>query len=281
MGDEVISSVAEGPGWRLILGNCLDPVTGLASLADKSVDHVITDPPYSEHTHAKVRRGGSVHAADVTTGGPLRPVISSSVALGFDALSPFVRAGVASGLARVVRRWSLMFCDAEGVTDWMRDVVLVGLSHVRIGHWRKLGGSPQFTGDRPGIGCEAIEIAHPPGRKRWNGGGRHAFWEFAIASGTRVHTTQKPLPLMEALVSDFTDAGELICDPFAGSGTTGVACIRLGRRFVGWEKDPRYFAVAVKRLRAAREQLRMALVVEPMGTQAALLPASPSTQEAP
>jgi site-specific DNA-methyltransferase (adenine-specific) len=163
----------------------------------------------------------------------------------------------------------------------MRDVVLVGMEHVRIGQWRKLGGSPQFTGDRPGIGCEAIEIAHPPGRKRWNGGGRHAFWEFAIASGTRVHTTQKPLPLMEALVSDFTDAGELICDPFAGSGTTGVACIRLGRRFVGWEKDRRYFAVAVKRLRAAREQLRMALVVEPMGTQAALLPASPSTQEAP
>jgi site-specific DNA-methyltransferase (adenine-specific) len=174
-----------------------------------------------------------------------------------------------------------MFCDAEGVTDWMRDVVLVGMEHVRIGQWRKLGGSPQFTGDRPGIGCEAIEIAHPPGRKRWNGGGRHAFWEFAIASGTRVHTTQKPLPLMEALVSDFTDAGELICDPFAGSGTTGVACIRLGRRFVGWERDPKYFAVAVKRLRAAREQLRIPLDVEPMGTQAALLPASPSTQEAP
>jgi site-specific DNA-methyltransferase (adenine-specific) len=60
---------------------------------------------------------------------------------------------------------------------------------------------------------------------------------------------------MEALVSDFTDPGELVCDPFAGSGTTGVACIRLGRRFIGWERDPKYFAVAVKRLRAAREQL--------------------------
>jgi DNA modification methylase len=60
---------------------------------------------------------------------------------------------------------------------------------------------------------------------------------------------------MLALVSDFTDPGELVCDPFAGSCTTGVACIQMGRRFVGWEKDPRYFAIGVKRLRAAREQL--------------------------
>jgi len=66
----------------------------------------------------------------------------------------------------------------------------------------------------------------------------------------------KPPALMESLVRDFTDPGELICDPFAGSGTTGVACLRLGRRFIGWERDPKYHAVAVKRLRAAREQLR-------------------------
>ena len=71
------------------------------------------------------------------------------------------------------------------------------------------------------------------------------------------HETQKPVALMSALVRDFTDPGELVCDPFAGSGTTGVACIRLGRRFIGWERDPKYFAVAVKRLTAARGQLRL------------------------
>lgn len=60
---------------------------------------------------------------------------------------------------------------------------------------------------------------------------------------------------MEALVADFTDPAELICDPFAGSGTTGVAAIRLGRRFIGWEKDPEFFKVAVKRLESTREQL--------------------------
>jgi site-specific DNA-methyltransferase (adenine-specific) len=80
---------------------------------------------------------------------------------------------------------------------------------------------------------------------------------------TRVHTTQKPLALMEALIRDFTDHGELICDPFAGSGTTGVAALRMGRRFIGWEKDPRYHAIAMKRLSAAREQLELTAMVRP------------------
>ena len=60
---------------------------------------------------------------------------------------------------------------------------------------------------------------------------------------------------MEQLVRDFTDPDDLICDPFMGSGTTGVACIRLGRRFIGWEKDPDYFDIAVKRIRGTKEQL--------------------------
>jgi hypothetical protein len=246
-------------GHRVILGDCLDPVSGLASLPDKSVDHAIFDPPYSEWTHAKVRRGGSVHAPDSTDGGPKRPVISSSVVLGFGALTDEVRAGVAAHLARVVRRWVLAFCDVESAHLWRRDLEVVGFEHVRTGAWRKLGGTPQFTGDRPGIGFEAIEIAHLPGRKRWNGGGRHGVWDAAVVNGgeQRVHTTQKPVALMEALIRDFTDEGDLVLDPFAGSGTTGVACRRLGRRFLGWERDERYAAIAEKRIASAREQMRM------------------------
>lgn len=268
--------VETGPGWELRLCDCLSPTDGLASLTDRSADHCLCDPPYSEWTHAKVRRGGSVHAPDRYDGGPLRPVVSSSVVLGFDALAPDVRRGVAAEVARVVRRWCLAFCDSEGVHLWAEDLAASGWEHVRTGHWQKVGGAPQFTGDRPGIGVEAIEIAHPPGRKRWNGGGRPALWAFAVVNGgtQRVHTTQKPLALMEALVADFTDPGELVCDPFAGSGTTGVACIRLGRRFIGWEREPKYFEVAVKRLRAAREQLRIPLACDPVGKQADLLAAS-------
>jgi site-specific DNA-methyltransferase (adenine-specific) len=126
---------------------------------------------------------------------------------------------------------------------------------VRGGIWRKPDGAPQFTGDRPGQGFECLAIAHPPGRKRWNGGGKHAVWthclEHGHGSGLRnEHPTQKPIGLMLDLVADFTDRGDVVLDPFAGSGTTGVACLRLGRRFVGIERDPTFFALACERLRA-------------------------------
>lgn len=62
---------------------------------------------------------------------------------------------------------------------------------------------------------------------------------------------------MERLVRDFSDRGELILDPFAGSGTTGVAALRLGRRFLGWERNPKYHGTADRRLAATHEQLEL------------------------
>ena len=66
-------------------------------------------------------------------------------------------------------------------------------------------------------------------------------------------TTQKPIDLMLSLVEDFTDPDDLILDPFCGSGTTGVAALRLGRRFVGIEKDPTYAQLARDRIAAEEE----------------------------
>lgn len=243
--------------WDLVLGDCLE---GMARLADRSVDHVISDPPYSEWTHAKVRRGGSVHVPDATEG-VKRPVISTSKVLGFAALSDETRNAAAVQFARLCRRWVLVFTDDQGIAEWRYSLEAAGLENVRVGAWVKPGACPQFTGDRPATGWEAIVIAHRPGKKRWNGGGKHGVWTFPIVSGgsDRLHTTQKPEALMEALVRDFTDPGDLILDPFAGSGTTGVAALRNGRRFIGWERDPKYHAIATKRLGYTKEQRCLAL----------------------
>lgn len=126
----------------------------------------------------------------------------------------------------------------------------------------KLGAPPQFTGDRPATAAEAIQISHPRSRKRWNGGGKHGVWAHPIelnrgGANKRLHTTQKPVPLMLDLVTDFTDAGDLILDPFAGSGTTGVAAPRLGRRFIGVEKSPEYASIARERLTAETQGLTL------------------------
>lgn len=64
------------------------------------------------------------------------------------------------------------------------------------------------------------------------------------------HPTEKPVALMKHYVLNSTQVGETVIDPFMGSGTTGIAAVRAGRKFVGIERDPRWFEVAVKRLEA-------------------------------
>lgn len=232
--------------WDLRVGDCLDPVTGLASLADGSVDHVITDPPYDTHTHS---RGG--RAVRRTDGGAEIAVIP------FAPLSD-VRP-VATHIARVASRWALVFCAVRQIEQWALAFETCGWRVPRIMCWIKPDASPQFSGDRPGHGYEPIVLAHPVGRTRWNGGGKKGVYECPRIDRTsgHHHPTQKPLGLMEALVADFTDPGDLILDPFAGSGTTGVAARRLGRRFVGFEKDPKYAAIAQRRIGEAREQAQL------------------------
>jgi DNA modification methylase len=60
---------------------------------------------------------------------------------------------------------------------------------------------------------------------------------------------------MRWCIENYTAAGATIFDPFMGSGTTGVACMQLGRRFIGCEIDPAYFAIAEKRIRQAAAQM--------------------------
>lgn len=230
--------------WDLRLGSCLDPLTGLASLADKSVDVTITDPPYSQHTHEKQWVG-----AALTEQGAKR-VKTNHKGLTFAHVTPEQAAEVALQAARVTKRWVLIFTDIEGVALWSLATANAGLDYVRTCIWDKVDGAPQFTGDRPAAGAEAIVVAHAPGRKRWNGGGRRNVFRFEVNGerGDKPHPTTKPLPLMRELVSLFTDPGELVLDPFAGSGSTGVACIQLGRHFLGWELNPDYHAIATRRL---------------------------------
>jgi site-specific DNA-methyltransferase (adenine-specific) len=227
----------------LHLGDCID---GLKTLDDKSVDHLITDPPYSEHVHANSVRGDGHRA-----GGILTPLF-------FAPLRDEVREEIARQAARLVRRWVIVFSDLESAHLWRESLERHGLEFVRTGLWVKENATPQFTGDRPAVPAEAITIAHSRGKKRWNGGGKPAVWRCATSysDGDKViHTTQKPMSLMESLVRDFTDADELILDPFAGSGTTLAAAIRNGRRATGWEREAHWHEAAIRRLNATREQL--------------------------
>ncbi len=236
--------------WDLRLGSCLDPVSGLASLADGSVDVTITDPPYEAEAHTKGRRTKAPGWRTARARG-LSEFVAAATPVPFAQIAEVDRAEVAHEIARITRRWILVFCQVEASQLWAHAFITAGAEYIRTMVWTKPDGQPQFTGDRPGCGYESIVVAHRKGRKRWNGGGKVGVFEFNKNIGGALpapHPTTKPLPLMRELVSLFSEPGELVLDPFAGSGSTGVACGMLGRRFLGWELSPEYHAIATRRL---------------------------------
>ena len=84
-------------------------------------------------------------------------------------------------------------------------------------------------------------------------------------NGEKVHPTQKPVELIEKLIKDSTAQGGTVLDTFAGSGTTGVACINTGRRFIGMELDDNYFALAQNRIKTALAESKQDLFYEMKG----------------
>lgn len=241
---------------------CGDNREVLPTIPDRGVDHVITDPPYDEHTHAKSRAGSRKEPLRDGNGRMSKCAISREVDFGFAHITTDEMEGLADHVERVCKRWSLTFCNVEASQLWAGAMRSAGLEYCRTGAWIKIGATPQFTGDRPGVGFEAVTICHPKGRKRWNGGGHPAVWSHltcierggqARGNNSRVHPTQKPLDLMLELVSLFTDPGDIILDPFCGSGTTLVAALRLGRRAIGIEREAKWADLSRERCEAELE----------------------------
>ncbi len=90
--------------------------------------------------------------------------------------------------------------------------------------------------------------------------------------GVREHPTQKPIGLMEWCLGQLRAPAGTILDPFMGSGTTGVACAKLGRKFIGIEIEPRYFDIACRRIEEAYRQPRLFAEPAPKPKQLSLDP---------
>lgn len=197
----------------------------LPQLDAGTVDHVFTDPPYSSHVHANTK----------TNAGTCGDSGGKELELGFDSLSEDMMAFVASEIRRLLRRWSLVFCDVESAHLWRAALCAVEgdtrpLEYIRTGIWLKGNPMPQITGDRPGSGYESLVIAHATDggkvqQKRWNGGGRVGVWRADVPKRRRgrVHPSEKPFDLLTNLLLDFTNPSDVVLDMFAGSGSLARA----------------------------------------------------------
>jgi site-specific DNA-methyltransferase (adenine-specific) len=237
----------------LYLGDCLTVLPTLAK-----ADAFITDPPFEAEAHTQQRRALGRGSEDGR-----RDILNA--ALPFAAINEEGRLRAGSLIASGCSGWALVFCQAEAIGAWRSSLEAGGAKWRRAMAWVKPDGMPQFSGDRPGMGYESIAAAWcGEGGSKWNGGGRHGVFVIpkhdagqGHGGASNGHPTQKPQRLMRELVGLFSDQEQTVCDPFMGSGTTGVACMQLGRKFVGIELEPIYFDLACERIENAQRQERL------------------------
>jgi DNA modification methylase len=208
--------------YQLHLGDCLEILPTLGR-----VDAVITDPPYG------IAYKNKRH--------DIRPRQYADVLIGDN--DP---------------------CVGQSVTDWAHGAsipvcVFAHHRHPWRGKWRNWlvwdkGGAVGGGGDRATCWKFTWELIQVGGFGKLNGQRDGSVLRFPIGqSNMRLHPTQKPIELMIYLIEKLTQPGATILDPFMGSGTTVVACIKTGRNFIGIEKDAGYYDIAQHRL-ASEEQ---------------------------
>lgn len=222
---------------RLILGDCREVLPTLGRF-----DAVVTDPPYGIGAdQGQSARAGRRDGA---------------------ALYPSTDYGHTN--------WDAEPCDREIIAQMIaasRWQIIFGGNYFELGParcwlvWDKLNGQNDYAD------CELAwtNLDKPVRRVSW-------LWHGMLRKGQeeRHHPTQKPLGVMEWCINHLPPV-ETVCDPFMGSGTTGVACIRLDKRFVGIEREPAYFDIACRRIADAYKQPRLFDEPPPKPVQEALL----------
>lgn len=220
-------------------GDCLEVMATL-----DAVDHVISDPPYEDELHKAI---GRIRRNDG------REMITD---LGFDGVNSS-RADIVKAVVSLSNGWAILFTLAEGVRAWRDELQACEAKYDTCIAWVKPDSTPRMNGQGPARGFEcAVTAWCAPGYRKWNAGGKRGVYTHLTNQRDRDgrHPTEKPVPLMRELLQDFTNAGQTILDPFMGSGTTGVACAKMGRKFIGVEMDDRYFDVACERITKAYAQ---------------------------
>lgn len=210
----------------------------LPTLGNKSVDLVVTDIPYNEVN----RKHGSLRKLDK----------GKADIITFD-LDMFV-----SELARVTKGSIYIFCGIEQVSD-IRKILVQNKMSTRLCIWEKTNPSP-MNGDKIWLsGIECCVFGRFP-NATFNEHCKNTVFRYPCGRN-KLHPTQKPLELIEKLVLASSNEGDTVLDPCMGSGTTGVACKKNNRNFIGIEMDGEFYNIASRRIEVRRSKLNKGGIV--------------------
>jgi site-specific DNA-methyltransferase (adenine-specific) len=242
---------------RLFHDDCL---RAMSQLSEKSVDMILVDPPY----------GTTACAWDSVIDLPsmraqIRRVRKPNVAVVVMAAQPFTTALIHSNIGEFKYSWVWEksrpsgFAQAKNMPLKGHEDICVFSDGVTVHASQSRNRMPYFP-----QGTERLETPVKLRKVSWSDSSfskrpSHGEYEQEVTNyprsvlrfaseGKTVHPTQKPVPLLEYLIRTYTSPGETVLDFTMGSGSTGVARARTGRRFIGVEADEKYFRVAKARI---------------------------------
>lgn len=233
---------------KLMLGDCLER---MKEIPDGSVDMILTDPPYGT-TSCK---WDSIIPLEPMWA-ELKRVIKPNGAIVMTASQPFTTTLIASNMKMFKYCW--VWDKKKGgniqVLKWQPYKVhedIVVFSNGAVKYYPIKTPQKERTGKTYSAG-EANGIRDYGDTRVYKDKHPKSILEVSNANQRgKVHPTQKPVALMEYLIKTYTNEGETVLDFTMGSGTTGVACVSLNRKFIGIEMDEGYFKIAENRIKEA------------------------------
>lgn len=238
----------------LLHGDCLER---MAEIPDGSVDMILTDPPYG----TTACKWDSVIPLEAMWA-HLKRVIKANGAIVMTAAQPFTTTLISSNMKMFKYCWVWEKTMATGgllakfrPMKAHEDIVVFGVTKKSTYNPERLPGSAYTRPEGKKVGSVTGDAVG--GYVTVSKGGRNPRSVLKIPNPNRgsLHPTQKPVALMEYLVKTYTNPGEQVLDFAMGSGTTGVAAMQTGRRFVGIEMDAHYYGISCGRVMAARVDL--------------------------
>lgn len=213
----------------------------------EGITSLITDPPYSAKTEGGSRsmaREGAMRSGAGLDGGRIERNIDYGHITADDALE------LATKFSPIVQNWAVIFCD-HVAWQWHKEAwEQQGWYVFAPVPWLKRNGAPRFQGDGPASMTEWIMVARPRRlpAARFSRSGFYLTTIYRQTGGARRRAGHKAEIELVKVITDYSEPGDLVCDPFAGTATVGGACARTGRGYVGTEADAETHAAGVTRL---------------------------------
>lgn len=233
--------------YQIIQGDCLER---LRDVADGSVDMILADLPYG----TTACKWDTVIPFEPLWR-ELRRVTKPDAAMCFFAQAPFDKALGQSNISDLKYEWIWEKPSGTGFLN-CKKAPLKAHENVLVFYRKAPTYNPQLSPGKP-YKATAGRFSENYGAQRTtsidNPGFRYPKTVLKYPPERGQHPTQKPVPLLEYLVKTYTNEGDTVLDPTMGSGSTGVAALKCGRKFIGIEKDEDYVWIAEKRLKYEAE----------------------------